>query len=127
MKPNGILFAIEKIDNKFEVNLKLAGFSNIKSELAENSFSVQKPNFEVGSSAKLSFAQPAVWALGSNDLVDEQVELINEDDLLDESDLIKPAAESLRGKKYFLLFLSLLSLLYVIFPSLWNNGEKESM
>jgi hypothetical protein len=50
----------------------------------------------VGTSSKLSFAKPSVWTL-SDALVDDEIELINEDDLLDESDLIKPAAESLRG------------------------------
>lgn len=96
MKPNGIIFAKEKDDLKISANLKLTGFSNITTEPSSNTFSAQKPNFEVGASSRLSFAQPAVWSL-SDGLVDDQIEFINEDDLLDESDLVKPAAETLRG------------------------------
>ena len=58
----------------------------------------EKPNYEVGSSAKLSFAKKpekasaAIWKLDADD--DE--EQINEDDLLDEEDKAKPAPESLK-------------------------------
>jgi len=50
----------------------------------------------VGSSIPISFAkkQTNVWKL--DDPVDE--DLIDEDELLDESDLIKPDAASLRGE-----------------------------
>lgn len=72
-------------------------------EGAQSCFIAQKPTFEVGSSSKLSFgttSKAAVWSL-SDSLVDEEVELISEDDLLEEKDLVKPAAESLKG--YFFL------------------------
>nr|CAG4637413.1 EOG090X0FGQ [Ceriodaphnia reticulata]SVE73244.1 EOG090X0FGQ [Ceriodaphnia reticulata] len=95
MKPNGIIFAKEKDSLKVSANLKLTGFTNITTESSTNTFSAQKPNFELGASSILSFAQPAIWSL-SDGLVDDQIELINEDDLLDESDLVKPAAETLR-------------------------------
>lgn len=58
----------------------------------------EKPNYEVGSKAKLSFAKkPAttpnkVWKLD----VDDDDEMINADDLLDEEDKLKPTSESLR-------------------------------
>ncbi|XP_069701379.1 anamorsin homolog [Periplaneta americana] len=65
----------------------------------------QKPNFEVGSSTKLSFAkknvpvQPsanvaAVWKLDAT--VDDDIETIDESNLLDEEDLKKPDPASLR-------------------------------
>nr|SVE73872.1 EOG090X0FGQ [Daphnia atkinsoni] len=95
MKTNGIMCGKEKSDSRILANLKLAGFCNISSEPSDHSFSAQTPNFEVGSSSKLSFGKPAVWSL-SDALVDDQVELINEDDLLDEDDLKKPDAETLR-------------------------------
>ncbi len=72
------------------------------------------PSFETGSSRPLSFAQkvldkqqqnkksqqtaalPAkVWKL---DLADDDVDLVNEDDLLDEEDKVRPDQASLRGK-----------------------------
>lgn len=58
----------------------------------------EKPNYEIGSSAKLSFAKkPAVdvkkvWKID----VDDDEEMIDADDLLDEEDKQKPAPESLR-------------------------------
>ena len=78
--------------------MKLTGFSNIKSESKGDitEFFAQKPNFEIGSSSQLSFGKTAVWSLADS-LVDDQVELINEDDLLDDDDLLKPTSESLRG------------------------------
>lgn len=64
----------------------------------------EKPNYEVGSSAKLSFAKVAdksavasVWKIDNDD-----DEIINPDDLLDEEDKIKPDPSSLRGKFFIL-------------------------
>nr|SVE80435.1 EOG090X0FGQ [Daphnia magna] len=94
MKTNGLIFGKEKSD-RISADLKLAGFCNIIVEPTENSFSAQTPNFEVGSSSRLAFAKPTVWSLSDN-LVDDQIELINEDDLLDEKGLKKPEAETLR-------------------------------
>jgi hypothetical protein len=65
----------------------------------------QKPNFEVGSSSKLSFSQQnlqvkpsanvaAVWKL--DDTVDDDIETVDENDLLEEEDLKKPDPTSLR-------------------------------
>ena len=58
----------------------------------------EKPNYEIGSKAKLSFAKKPietskkVWKLD----VDEDDEMIDADDLLDEEDKVKPTSESLR-------------------------------
>lgn len=60
----------------------------------------EKPNYEVGSSAKLSFAKSsvdkakvaAVWKIDNDD-----DEIIDADDLLDEEDLVTPDPASLRG------------------------------
>lgn len=58
----------------------------------------EKPNYEIGSSKKLSFAKkPAteakkVWKID----VDDDEEMIDADDLLDEEDKQKPTPESLR-------------------------------
>lgn len=62
--------------------------------------SCSKPSFEIGSSAKLSFAKTsapaaAVWKL--DDTLDDEVETIDPDTLLDDDDLKKPDPSSLRG------------------------------
>ncbi|XP_059089034.1 anamorsin homolog [Tigriopus californicus] len=106
-------------------NIKLAGFVNVaepqaiqtdhKAEIAQAlqligdfqvvSVKCEAPAFEVGSSRLLSFAKNvapmpvspavnAVWSLGNLD--DDDVDLIDSDQLLDESDWAKPSAESLR-------------------------------
>lgn len=61
----------------------------------------EKPNYEVGSSTKLSFAKKPsveaakkVWKIDMDD--DEDEEMINADDLLDDEDKQKPDPESLR-------------------------------
>ena len=71
-----------------------------------------KPNFETGSSQRLSFAKKveekqkkgsssaskkAVWSLDVDEDA-EDVELVDPDTLIDEEDLKKPDAASLRGK-----------------------------
>lgn len=61
----------------------------------------QKPNYEVGSASKLSFGKPAAakasidaaWKIETGD--DEDV--VNADDLLDESDKAKPDPTDLKG------------------------------
>lgn len=63
----------------------------------------EKPNYEIGSAAKLSFAKKpankeqvaAVWKLNIND---DEDELIDQDDLLEEEDKVKPDEATLRGK-----------------------------
>lgn len=55
----------------------------------------EKPNYEVGSSAKLNFLKGATvskaWKIDNDD-----EDIINPDDLLDEEDLAKPDPSSLR-------------------------------
>lgn len=75
-----------------------AGQSQIEHRLIECLFSgfiASKPNYEIGSAMKLSFAKKAapakVWKLDDDD--DEE---IDEDDLLDEEDKKKPDEASLR-------------------------------
>lgn len=65
----------------------------------------EKPNYEVGSAAKLSFAKPnaaknsvaAVWKLNNDD---DEDDLINADDLLDEDDKVEPDPTQLKGICY---------------------------
>jgi len=70
-----------------------------------------KPQYEVGASSqlKISFAKKPeppkvdenvvkVWSLSTNDMMDDDIELIDDDDLLDADDLVKPDPESLRVK-----------------------------
>nr|CAG4646631.1 EOG090X0FGQ [Macrothrix elegans] len=99
LKPKGkLLMVVNKTETKTTTNLRLTGFTNISTidlDEAYNSLTAFKPEFEVGSTAKLSFGQPAFWSLASS-LNDLEVELVDENDLLDESDLQKPSSESLK-------------------------------
>ncbi|XP_035915298.1 anamorsin homolog [Anopheles stephensi] len=76
-------------------NLLLAGFINIVAS-DNNVYVGEKPDYEVGSKSKLSFANKskvaAVWKLDD----DEEEERIDDEELLDEEDKAKPSAESLR-------------------------------
>lgn len=65
-----------------------------------------KPKYEVGSAATLSFGKKladqkakvaAVWTI-SNDDEDEEEAIIDADELLDEEDLVKPDPSSNRGE-----------------------------
>lgn len=82
-------------------NLLLSGFINIASAEG-NVYIAEKPNYEIGSAAKLSLGGgankakvAAVWKLDLDD-DGEAEERIDEDELLDEEDKVKPSAESLR-------------------------------
>lgn len=86
----------------------LKSILKLSSEVEVTEISAQKPDYEIGASSqlKLSFAPKAeaikesvakVWSL-ANDMADDEVELINDDDLLDEDDLVKPDPSSLRGQ-----------------------------
>jgi len=125
MKPNGlILIQGQNIENgvyeKLCSELKLSGFIDVsKSDCIWNTnetgdstsamIIAHTPQFKVGSSAKLSFGKKKsldsssnkaeakkIWSLSAMDMNDDDVELINDDDLLDEEDLIKPSADSLK-------------------------------
>jgi len=70
--------------------LKTRGFINVVVDASGDIVS-RKPKYDVGSSAKLNIHKPNVWKLDADD-----DETIDPDNLLDEDDLIKPSAESLR-------------------------------
>ena len=120
LKPNGIFILREptstasvdglRSSDKLLSSLKIHGFMSL-SEPTETSPSdveegitvvqikCQKPNYEVGSSAVLSLPKPSeavasVWKI--DDVVDDSIELIDSDQLLDEEDLKKPDAASLK-------------------------------
>ena len=107
------------------------------------------PEFEVGSSMKLSFAnkiaekrkakeaanavpvkaKAAVWSI-DDDIDDDDVELVDSDQLLGEEDLAKPDPASLRGGKPFLVYVmhneKLTYDLYYDF-SLRHDRQEESL
>ncbi|XP_067000741.2 anamorsin homolog [Anabrus simplex] len=116
-----------KTPEKLATTLKLTGLTNISEakpvSLSKNEIDrvkelvntneeisivevhCKKPNFEVGSSAKLSFGKTtapvkpsaevaSVWKL--DDTLDDDIETIDSDTLLDESDLKKPDPSSLK-------------------------------
>jgi hypothetical protein len=98
LKPKGILALIDTNEN-IESELKMNGYTNVtRLQTADKSIFVQaeKPNFEVGSVKKLSFASKqkniepvkTVWQLNDDDIGED--DLIDTDTLLDENDLKKP-------------------------------------
>lgn len=99
VKPKGkVVFKDDSANaDQTRSNLLLSGFINIAS-LEGNVFVGEKPNYEIGSAAKLSLGGnkakvAAVWKLDVNDDEDERIDA---DELLDEEDKVKPSAESLR-------------------------------
>jgi len=97
LKPAG-KFTISSEVNLLELkeNLILSGFVNVHNN--DGVLICEKPNYEVGSSSKLSFAKlsnkvavAAVWKIDNDD-----DEIINPDDLLDEEDKIKPDPSTLK-------------------------------
>jgi len=96
VKPKGkIVFSLSQ-DESFEKRLLLLGYVN--ASYNDNYLVAEKPNYEVGSMVKLSFAKKEatdskkVWKIDLND----DDEMIDADDLLDEEDKMKPAEDSLR-------------------------------
>lgn len=100
LKPKGIAqISTTNLDNLKE-NLLLSGFVNIN--IANDIIICEKPNYEVGSSAKLSFAKntigdktkvAAIWKIDNDD-----DEIIDADDLLENEDILKPDPTTLKGK-----------------------------
>ncbi|XP_031563050.1 anamorsin homolog [Actinia tenebrosa] len=124
LKPNGRLILQEttgssnglRLPEKIMSSLKLSGFVDVsEAQRVKDTSSVvkvtcQKPNFEVGASSQLTLsfaskpAQPKaddsvakIWALSTQDIDDEDVEILDSDTLLDEDDLKKPDPESLKS------------------------------
>ncbi|XP_071451108.1 anamorsin homolog [Hetaerina americana] len=93
-----------KIPISDEESVKLHELMDTQEEIVVSEITCKKPNFEVGASSKLSFANTtnssnsadvaAVWKL--DDTVDDDIETIDADDLLDEEDLKKPDPSSLK-------------------------------
>ncbi|XP_041375477.1 anamorsin homolog isoform X2 [Gigantopelta aegis] len=107
--------------------LKLSGFIDVsqpslvplsddeKSKLqtsTENGFQLvqvlaHKPSYEIGSTAQLKLSVATnvndndkvsqAWTISANEMLDDDIELMNSDDLLDETDLKKPDPESLKA------------------------------
>jgi len=100
LKPSG-KFTISSSDenlSKITENIILSGFISVNTNNGE--LICEKPNYEVGSSSKLSFANKpapnkaavaAVWKIDNDD-----DEIIDADDLLDEEDKIKPDPSTLK-------------------------------
>ncbi|XP_033119742.1 anamorsin homolog, partial [Anneissia japonica] len=99
-------------------SLKLSGYVNLsEASVTKNGsqpvveITCKKPAFEMGSSVSLplSFAKKSqgvktvdtnvakVWSLSTNDIMDDDLDLIDSDDLLQKDDLIRPTAESLKA------------------------------
>lgn len=114
LKPGGILTVRTTDSNSTQSNLKLAGFTSVSEPkdasltdeqkrtviASVSEITSSKPNFEVGSAMKLSFAKPVApkapvgtWNI---DLADDDVDLADPDDLLTEEDLIRPDPASLK-------------------------------
>ena len=112
LKPGGT-FTVRTTDSaSSQSNLKLAGFASV-SEPKDASLTDEqkknvvvpvseiicvKPNFEVGSAMKLSFApaKPQTANTWSINLTDDDVDLAEPDDLLTEEDLIRPDPATLK-------------------------------
>lgn len=101
-------------ESSLQSTLKLSGLVDITVEHRNDAVGdgdnclirAKKPAFEVGSSTqlKLSFAKPTsdekikqVWSLSTTDMNDDDVDLIDDDELLEEEDLLKPSAASLQA------------------------------
>ena len=112
-------------DTKNDIETKFDLLPNEKFKVIK--ITCQAPNFESGSSQMLSFAKKihekkkisdgpenntqkastaeknAIWSL--DDLDDDEVDLIDPDTLIDDIDLKKPEAASLKGKIFDILYL----------------------
>lgn len=97
LKPSGKLhlFAFIGPASSLLQEIKLSGFINCSEDAAANTLTAEKPGYETGSSARLSFAKKSsninVWKISGDD-----EELIDEEDLLDEVDKQKPDPAGLR-------------------------------
>ncbi|XP_064553428.1 anamorsin homolog [Drosophila montana] len=97
LKPSGILHLFSYIGpgSSLLQEIKLSGFINCREDAVANTLTAEKPGYETGSSARLSFAKKTssvnVWKISGDD-----EELIDEEELLDEEDKQKPDPAGLR-------------------------------
>ncbi|XP_045616934.1 LOW QUALITY PROTEIN: anamorsin homolog [Procambarus clarkii] len=113
LKPSGCLTVRTTDTSSTQSNLKLAGFTSISEPKNANltdeqkrnlttpvvEVTCKKPEFEVGSAMKLSFAKPAASKPSTgtwNIDLDDDIELADPDDLLTEEDLTLPDPASLK-------------------------------
>lgn len=118
LKPNGRLLLTESVPSPRESEsallsaLTLSGFVGASSSSSSSSLvsiECKKPGFEVGKSSALKLnlkkkkANPvaaektaAIWSLDADDMKDAEVDLLDPDSLLDESDYVKPDPLSLK-------------------------------
>jgi len=120
LKPNGRLNLTESIPTPRETGaallsaLTLSGFVSASSSSSSTaslvSVNCKKPGFEVGESSALKLnlkkkkgkpaateiKKAAIWSLDADDMKDAEVDLMDPDSLLDESDYVKPDPLSLK-------------------------------
>lgn len=97
LKPGGkfVVRQHDKQQSNVEYELKTNGFINVS--ISKDDVICNKPNYEVGSSAKLNLKPKVtnVWKLDDTD--EDNVETIDPDNLLDDDDFKKPDPSSLKG------------------------------
>ncbi|XP_034472986.1 anamorsin homolog [Drosophila innubila] len=97
LKPSGKLHLFAYIGPAASLlqEIKLSGFINCSEDADAKTLTAEKPGYETGSSARLSFAKKSasvnVWKISGDD-----EELIDEEDLLDEEDKQKPDPAGLK-------------------------------
>lgn len=97
LKPSGKLHLVAFIGPAGSLlqEVKLSGFINCRED-ADDALTAEKPGYETGSSARLSFAKKDASALNVWKISGDDEELIDEEDLLDEEDKQKPDPAGLR-------------------------------
>lgn len=110
LKPGGELIGRTIDPSTSQSNLRLAGYTSLSEPKPANltdeekkdvtvevsELRCSKPNFEVGSSMKLSFAKAPSNNTWKVDLNDDDVDLADPDDLLTEEDLTRPDPATLK-------------------------------
>jgi len=97
LKPSGKLHLVSFIGPASSLlqEVKLSGFINCRED-SQDALTAEKPGYETGSSARLSFAKKNASALNVWKISGDDEELIDEEELLDEEDKQKPDPAGLR-------------------------------